>query len=72
TKGSHQSVSLPEEVSESSEVKGVCPESEPKPRENRNFGSVPIPYGRSQAKRASRNRQVATDTPGSQTASSLK
>jgi hypothetical protein len=57
-------------ISESGEVKGVCPESAPLAPRNKNFGDVPILSIRAQAKRKMRYRRAWTDTPGSQTVSS--
>ena len=57
-------------ISESGEVKGVCPESAPLAPRNKNFGDVPILSIRAQAKWKMRNRRAWTDTPGSQTVSS--
>ncbi len=57
-------------ISESGEVKGVCPESAPLAPRNMNFGNVPILSIRAQAKRKMRYRRAWTDTPGSQTVSS--
>lgn len=40
--------------SECSEVKDVCPESEPQPRERRDIGCGPIPSSRAQAMQEAR------------------
>ena len=57
-------------ISESGEVKGVCPESAPLAPRNKNFGAEPILSIRAQATWKMRYRRAWTDTPGSQTVSS--
>jgi hypothetical protein len=57
-------------ISESGEVKGVCPESAPLAPRDMILENEPILSNRAQAKRKMRYRRAWTVTPGSQTASS--